>query len=125
MEIINSVVSKHKIVTDVVIRANYLKGKMAERAIQLAFQIKDSATQVRYYLESGAYRVFDFVHNNHFIEVKNSGTLRLTQQLKDMALLSKAQNGIFSIIVRANTHVPDSVKKWAAENGIEILNLLP
>jgi tRNA A22 N-methylase len=81
MEIINKVASKHKIVTDIVIQANYLKGKMAEKAIQTAFQIKDSATQVRYYLENGAYRIFDFVKNNHFIEVKNAETLKFCKEV--------------------------------------------
>ena len=125
VQMINRVVAQHNITTNLMIRANYLKGKAAERAIQLAYRLKDSQSQVRGYLENGAYRVFDFVSGGMYIEVKNVAVLKMSAQLKDMLLIAEASGGTLNIIVRIGTKIPPGVQIWIEKNGIELVKILP
>ena len=100
-------------------------GQGAERAVQQAFNLTQNMSQVRYYLETGAYRVFDFVSGGQFIEVKNVAELRMTPQLRDMITIALREKGTLNLVIRASTYIPPSLRKWLVERGVEIVNILP
>ena len=110
---------------DAALRLNRAIGLHGERFVGKAFGLsKELAHKAYNVASSGGYRVFDYVKGNVFIEVKNVAKLVRTQQLVDMANIAMQQQGAFYIIVRASTHIPPSVFKWAMKNHVQIVKIM-
>lgn len=124
MQTLNDAINFHNMRTNLVTYAMRL-GRAGEYAVQQAFKLTPSMAQIRYQVANGGYRIFDFVCNNNFLEVKNVATLRKTRQLVEMAEIAAANNGTFTIVVRVGTIIPKSVLDWALKNGVKIEQILP
>ena len=95
-------------------------GRQGERAAEIV----KNTVRIPSATGTAAYRIPDGLTKTTLTEVKNySGTLRLTNQLKDFMAYAKSSNRTFELIVGPNTKLSPELERLRDAGDIIVKNL--